>query len=89
MRPNTNFWLLGDSFLRAFYTIYDGENQRIGLVGDSVMRSDGNGSGNVESDLWNNPLVFFLLGALALLCLIAICLSAAFSYRLRKRNFNL
>ncbi len=36
-RPNTNFWLMGDSFLRAFYTIYDGQNQRIGLVGDSTL----------------------------------------------------
>ena len=36
LRENTRFWLLGDSFLRAFYTIYDGENRRIGLVGDSI-----------------------------------------------------
>ena len=32
----TSFWLLGDSFLRAFYTIYDGENKRIGFVGDTT-----------------------------------------------------
>lgn len=36
-----NYWLLGDSFLRGFYSIYDVGNQRVGLVaasGDS-MRS--------------------------------------------------
>ena len=31
--PNTDFWIVGDSFLRAFYAIYDAENRRIGLVG--------------------------------------------------------
>ena len=43
---------------------------------------------DIDSDIWNNPLVFFLLGAFALLCLVAIFLSIAFSYRLRKRNFE-
>lgn len=28
-----NFWLLGDPFLRAYYSIYDMELSRIGLVG--------------------------------------------------------
>ena len=36
-RESTSFWLLGDSFVRAFYTIYDGENKRIGFVGDTVL----------------------------------------------------
>jgi hypothetical protein len=26
-------WLLGDPFLRAYYSIYDLENNKIGLVG--------------------------------------------------------
>ena len=26
-------WLLGDPFLRAYYSIYDMESKRIGLVG--------------------------------------------------------
>ena len=28
-----NMWLLGDPFLRAYYSIYDMEERRIGLVG--------------------------------------------------------
>jgi hypothetical protein len=28
-----NFWLMGDPFLRAYYSIYDMDNARIGLVG--------------------------------------------------------
>ena len=36
-RVNTSYWVLGDSFMRAFYTIYDGENKRIGLVGDTEI----------------------------------------------------
>ena len=35
-----SFWLLGDTFLRAFYTIYDGENKRIGIVGDTEVIPD-------------------------------------------------
>ena len=32
--PVNNFWLLGDSFLRSTYSIYDLENNRIGFVAD-------------------------------------------------------
>ena len=37
-RFSTSFWLLGDSFLRAFYTIYDATNKRIGVVGDIITK---------------------------------------------------
>lgn len=29
----TNMWLMGDPFLRAYYSIYDMDNEKIGLVG--------------------------------------------------------
>ena len=32
--PVNNFWLLGDSFLRSTYSIYDVTNGRIGFVAD-------------------------------------------------------
>lgn len=33
--PETDFWLLGDPFLRAYLQVYDMENNRLGLVGVS------------------------------------------------------
>ncbi len=33
-------WLLGDNFLRAYYSIYDMDNNRIGLVGDAEVVKD-------------------------------------------------
>ena len=44
-RIDQSFWLLGDSFLRAFYSIYDGQNLRIGLVGSSTLAA---GAGDDE-----------------------------------------
>lgn len=32
-RLNYRWWVMGDSFLRAYYSIYDMENKRVGLVG--------------------------------------------------------
>lgn len=31
-RNNMNFWLLGDSFLRSYFTVYNVEESRIGLL---------------------------------------------------------
>lgn len=96
-RPDTTFWLLGDSFLRAFYTIYDFENRRIGLVGDTVILSksaeqivttEAPDEGIEDSEEFN-LLIYILPGVLCLLCFLAICLSACITYRLRKRQNSL
>ena len=37
--PVNNFWLLGDSFLRSTYSIYDVTNNKIGFVADFAQSS--------------------------------------------------
>lgn len=34
-RDQTDYWLLGDPLLRAYLTIYDRSNNRIGFVGNT------------------------------------------------------
>ena len=86
-RIDQSFWLLGDSFLRAFYSIYDGQNLRIGLVGSSTLAA---GAGvDEQKDEEINLLIYVLPGAICLLCILAICLSVCITYRLRKRQLAL
>ena len=39
--PINNFWLLGDSFLRSTYSIYDVSNNRVGFVADFLKTRSG------------------------------------------------
>ena len=41
-KGNDELWLMGDPFLRAYYSIYDLENKRIGLVGiaDTIVQTE-------------------------------------------------
>ena len=87
-RLKISFWLLGDSFLRAFYSIYDGKNKRIGLVGDTAIRP-GRGDSDSDSDNSVNPLVYILPGAIVFLCVLAFGLSCCIAYRIRKRQLQL
>ena len=33
--PNLDFWILGDSFMRNYYAVFDLEQSRVGLAGIS------------------------------------------------------
>ena len=82
-RENTSYWVLGDSFMRAFYTIYDGENGRIGLVGDTrVLAVEKIEAGNSDAEF--NPLIYILPGVFCLLCVCAICISICITYRIKR-----
>ena len=90
-RENTSFWLLGDSFLRAFYTIYDGQNKRIGFVGDITYHPDKIvdetiGKDDDDSSSGVNILYYILPGVISLLCCVAICISCRLTKKLRQRQ---
>ena len=85
-RGKTSFWLLGDSFHRAFYTIYDGNNKRIGLVGDTAMTVV---EEKVAASASFNPLIYILPGAICLLCALSICITCCVTHRIRKRQVSL
>jgi hypothetical protein len=86
---NTNYWILGDSFMRAFYTIYDVENKRIGLVGDTDGPKVDLTVPDKDSPSNFNMLIYILPGVICLLCFIAICITAFIVYRLRKRQLTI
>lgn len=87
-RLNTSYWVLGDSFMRAFYTIYDAENKRIGLVGDTEIVATET-SQEEDADAEFNPLIYILPGAICLLCVLAICISICITYRIRRQQISL
>lgn len=41
LSSTSQLWLMGDPFLRAYYSIYDMENKRIGLVGVARTTKEG------------------------------------------------
>jgi len=73
-------WTLGNSFLRNYYTIYDLDNLRIGVVGDVETTTSGFLSTWNEHDLYTLYAGFFSLIA------ILICLSALICCCIQKKR---
>ena len=62
------FWLMGDSFLRAFYSIYDVEGQSIGFVGDVVSNAVDLSAVDQIQVVMVNPYIYILPTVLVTLC---------------------
>ena len=63
-KGNDELWLMGDPFLRAYYSIYDLDNKRIGLVGvaDTIVQK--------EEDDDEEVVIGIIIGATACVVLV-------------------
>lgn len=70
-RKSDKFWILGDPFLRAYYTVYDLDKLRMGLVGKVFTITDGYLSSYSEDELFHFFSGIYLASfGLAILCFI-------------------
>lgn len=63
---NVNFWILGTSFLRGYYSIFDMEQHRVGLVGISHKTT---------SKEWYSYITYFGSLLMVLVVLGVMCLA--------------
>jgi len=72
--PNITMWVLGNVFMRYYYTLFDGDNQRIGFALASPM-------GYSHIKFYE---IFLLSAAFVVLCFFAIFIIYVLKYVLAK-----
>ena len=70
--PNSNYWLLGDPFLRAFYSIYDMENLKVGLTGEIYDHGAPPKDETEDGGALSGNKMFILIAAAGAVLLVAI-----------------
>ena len=82
---SSNMWLLGDPFLRAYYSIYDLENKKIGLVGiaettrakgdTSIKDKAGEAVGEIFDKLGidSEEKLYMWAGVISVICFLYCC----------------
>jgi len=68
---NRERWILGDVFLRAYDSVHDLENRRIGLIGKALTTSGRNRESIAVIDEEGNPAVGIVV-ALVIFCSLLI-----------------
>jgi Eukaryotic aspartyl protease len=78
---NANYWVLGQSFLRAYYAIHDMDQYRVGLAGKFIdlgppiippnITSSASVTTNVK-DWWNGTVMWIAVGVAGFLALLMI-----------------
>ena len=75
---NADYWLLGDAFLRAYLTIYDRTNNKIGFVGN--LKKD------PSDDFFTTFDVAVLIALSSAVCLLISIMTICCCCYCRKQN---
>ena len=76
------FWLMGDPFLRAFFSLYDVANHRVGLLNMSLPAGSSTNKAKNRFDLTSNYPMIVLVFCMSL---IVVCLFATSIFMVTRR----